>query len=82
MLEVRRGAAAGQPGARFIAGRPALLPDEPTASLDLANRGAVIDMVREAKAAGAARVGIFHDASVRDAIADRELPIHPLQEAA
>ena len=66
----------------FIAGHPVLLLDEPTASLDLANRHVVVDMVREAKAAGAALIGIFHDAAVREAVADRELPIHPLQEAA
>ena len=66
----------------FSAGHQVLLLDEPTASLDLANRRVVIDMVREAKAAGAALIGIFHDAAMRDAVADRELPIYPLQEAA
>lgn len=55
----------------FIGGHPILLLDEPTASLDAANRDVVIGMIREAKARGAAVVGIFHDASVRDAIADR-----------
>ena len=55
----------------FIGGHPILLLDEPTASLDAGNRDVVIGMIREAKARGAAVVGIFHDASVRDAIADR-----------
>jgi alpha-D-ribose 1-methylphosphonate 5-triphosphate synthase subunit PhnL len=53
-----------------------LLLDEPTASLDAANRRVVVRMIEEAKAAGAAVVGIFHDEEVRDAVADRrvELP--------
>ena len=55
----------------FIGGHPILLLDEPTASLDAGNRDVVIGMIREAKARGAAVVGIFHDASVRDAVADR-----------
>lgn len=55
----------------FIGGHPVLLLDEPTASLDAGNRDVVIEMIREAKARGVAVVGIFHDASVRDAVADR-----------
>jgi alpha-D-ribose 1-methylphosphonate 5-triphosphate synthase subunit PhnL len=66
----------------FIAPRPVLLLDEPTASLDAANRRVVIGLVREAKARGAAIVGIFHDEEVRDAIADRLFPLEPLQDAA
>ncbi len=66
----------------FIAGHPILLLDEPTASLDAENRAVVIDMVREAKAAGSAIVAICHDAEVRAAIADREFPLTPMQEAA
>ncbi|MGS4944017.1 phosphonate C-P lyase system protein PhnL [Meridianimarinicoccus sp. RP-17] len=50
---------------------PALLLDEPTASLDAANRAVVLDMIREAKARGAAILGIFHDATARDAVCDR-----------
>jgi len=48
-----------------------LLLDEPTASLDAANRRVVIELIEEAKAAGSAVVGIFHDAEVRDAVATR-----------
>lgn len=48
-----------------------LLLDEPTASLDAANRRVVIDLIDEAKRAGAAVVGIFHDEEVRDAVATR-----------
>ena len=66
----------------FIGGHPVLLLDEPTASLDPRNRDVVVGMVRAAKARGAAIVGIFHDAAVRDAVADLTLHVHPHQEAA
>jgi alpha-D-ribose 1-methylphosphonate 5-triphosphate synthase subunit PhnL len=39
-------------------------------------------MILEAKAAGTAIVGIFHDLEVRDAIADRLYHVTPLQDAA
>jgi alpha-D-ribose 1-methylphosphonate 5-triphosphate synthase subunit PhnL len=55
----------------FISGRPLMLLDEPTASLDAANRRVVIDLIGEAKAAGTSFLGIFHDEEVRDAVADR-----------
>jgi len=48
-----------------------LLLDEPTASLDAANRRVVVELIAEAKARGAAIVGIFHDEEVRDAVASR-----------
>jgi alpha-D-ribose 1-methylphosphonate 5-triphosphate synthase subunit PhnL len=48
-----------------------LLLDEPTASLDAVNRGVVVDLIREAKIAGCAVVGIFHDEEVRAAVAER-----------
>ena len=66
----------------FVALHPVLLLDEPTASLDAANATVVIGMIREAKARGAAIVGIFHDAAVRDAVADTTLPVNALQDAA
>jgi alpha-D-ribose 1-methylphosphonate 5-triphosphate synthase subunit PhnL len=66
----------------FIAGHPILLLDEPTASLDAENRVVVIDMIRDAKARGAAIVAICHDADVRDAIADRLFTMSPYQDAA
>ena len=66
----------------FIGRHPILLLDEPTASLDAANRDVVVAMIREAKAAGTAIVGIFHDVEVRDAIADRLYQVTPLQDAA
>ena len=55
----------------LIADYPVLLLDEPTASLDTANRDGVIDLIRDRREAGAAIVGIFHDVAVRDAIATR-----------
>ncbi|MBB4303611.1 alpha-D-ribose 1-methylphosphonate 5-triphosphate synthase subunit PhnL [Rhodobium orientis] len=55
----------------FIADFPILLLDEPTASLDAANRAVVVDLVKEKKASGAALLGILHDADVRERIADR-----------
>jgi alpha-D-ribose 1-methylphosphonate 5-triphosphate synthase subunit PhnL len=54
----------------FIAERPLLLLDEPTASLDAANRSEVVALINEKKAAGVAVVAIVHDEAVRDAIAD------------
>jgi alpha-D-ribose 1-methylphosphonate 5-triphosphate synthase subunit PhnL len=66
----------------FAGSHPILLLDEPTSALDGANRATVIAMIREAKAAGRAIVGIFHDESVRDAVADRVHEVRPYREAA
>jgi alpha-D-ribose 1-methylphosphonate 5-triphosphate synthase subunit PhnL len=55
----------------FIEPARLLLLDEPTASLDAANRRVVIELIHQARAAGAAVVGIFHDEEVRDAVASR-----------
>jgi len=66
----------------FISGHPILLLDEPTASLDAANAKIVVGMIRDAKARGAAVVGIFHDTDVRDAVADRLHEVRPRQDAA
>jgi len=54
---------------------PALLLDEPTASLDPTNRATVLAMITEAKSRGAAIVGIFHDHAARDEICDRQLDV-------
>ena len=59
----------------FIARYPLLLVDEPTASLDAANRAVVVDLIREAKAEGGSFLGIFHDEAVRDAVADRVIDV-------
>src|SRR4051812_35849052 len=61
---------------------PVLLLDEPTASLDAANREVVIALIAEAKAAGTAIIGIFHDVEVRDRVADRLFEVLPIQDAA
>ncbi|WP_424135610.1 phosphonate C-P lyase system protein PhnL [Roseomonas chloroacetimidivorans] len=66
----------------FVADFPLMLLDEPTASLDAANREVVIALIAEAKARGAALVGIFHDLEVRDRVADRVVEVAPLREAA
>ncbi len=66
----------------FAGAHPILLIDEPTSALDAANRATVVAMIQEAKAAGRAIVGIFHDESVRDAVADRVHQVRPLREAA
>lgn len=50
---------------------PALLLDEPTASLDLHNREMVLQLIEEAKARGAAILGIFHDEGARARVCDR-----------
>ncbi|MDP3607386.1 MAG: phosphonate C-P lyase system protein PhnL [Polaromonas sp.] len=55
----------------LIAGQPVLLLDEPTASLDADNRAVVVDLIRAARARGAAIIGIFHDDEVREAVASR-----------
>jgi alpha-D-ribose 1-methylphosphonate 5-triphosphate synthase subunit PhnL len=50
---------------------PALLLDEPTASLDAANREVVLSLIEEAKARGTAILGIFHDEAARTRLCDR-----------
>ncbi len=52
---------------------PAILLDEPTASLDSSNRTTVLAMIGEAKSRGAAIIGIFHDHDARDQVCDRIL---------
>ncbi len=55
--------------------RPLLLLDEPTASLDKANTQTVIALIEEARARGAALLGVFHDSAVADAIATRRVAV-------
>ena len=59
----------------FVTELPLLLLDEPTASLDARNREAVTELIREKLGRGTAVLGIFHDAEVRDAVADRVVPV-------
>ncbi len=59
----------------FITDHAILLLDEPTASLDAANRKVVVSMIEAKKTAGVALLGIFHDEEVREAVADRILDV-------
>lgn len=59
----------------FVHDFPALLLDEPTASLDAINREVVLSLIEEAKARGAAILGIFHDAAARARVCDREVDV-------
>ncbi|AVF36013.1 phosphonate C-P lyase system protein PhnL [Rahnella sikkimica] len=61
----------------FVVDYPVLLLDEPTASLDATNRAAVVTLIEQAKARGAAVVGIFHDEDVRERVADRLYVMSP-----
>ena len=66
----------------FLPDLPILLLDEPTASLDVANRTAVVDLIAEKKRRGTAIVAIVHDEEVRDAIADRIVDVTRFTAAA
>ena len=55
----------------LIARHPLLLVDEPTASLDAANRETVITLLQEARDAGTAIIAICHDDVTRTALATR-----------
>ena len=59
----------------FMADRPILLLDEPTASLDARNRAVVVDLITAKQAAGTAVIGIFHDQDVREAVATRVVDV-------
>ena len=54
---------------------PAMLLDEPTASLDATNREVVLSLIEAAKARGAAIIGIFHDEAARARVCDREIDV-------
>ncbi|ACL59088.1 phosphonate C-P lyase system protein PhnL [Methylobacterium nodulans] len=66
----------------FIADKPLLLLDEPTASLDATNRAVVLELIREKQAAGAGLLGIFHDAEMREAVATRILDVTHFRDRA
>ncbi len=61
---------------------PALLLDEPTASLDARNREVVLGLIHAAKARGAAIIGIFHDQAARDEVCDREVDVSAFLDVA
>ena len=66
----------------FIARHPVLLLDEPTASLDAANRQVVLDLIADATAAGTSILGIFHDAPARDAVCTAAFDVGAVRVAA
>jgi alpha-D-ribose 1-methylphosphonate 5-triphosphate synthase subunit PhnL len=66
----------------FISDLPVLLLDEPTASLDAANRDVVVHLIDEKKRAGVAMVAIVHDDEVRRMIADRVVDVTTFAAAA
>jgi alpha-D-ribose 1-methylphosphonate 5-triphosphate synthase subunit PhnL len=66
----------------FISDHPVLLLDEPTASLDAANRKVVVDLIDEKKRGGVAIVAIVHDDEIRTQIADRVVDVTSFAAAA
>jgi len=66
----------------FISDLPILLLDEPTASLDAANRAVVVDLIDEKKRKGVAMVAIVHDDEIRNLIADRIIDVTSFASAA
>ena len=66
----------------FISDLPILLLDEPTASLDAANRAVVVELVAEKKRQGVAMVAIVHDDEIRHLIADRIVDVASFAAAA
>lgn len=66
----------------FISDMPILLLDEPTASLDAANRKIVVELVAEKKKRGGAMVAVVHDVDVRNLIADRVVDVTSFAAAA
>jgi len=59
----------------FVAEYPILLLDEPTASLDADNAARVAGLIDEARARGAAIVGIVHDDALRRRLATRRFDV-------
>ncbi|UFZ04256.1 phosphonate C-P lyase system protein PhnL [Bradyrhizobium ontarionense] len=66
----------------FISEVPILLLDEPTASLDAANRAVVVDLIAAKKQAGVAMIAIVHDDEIRADIADRTVDVTSFAAAA
>ncbi len=66
----------------FVSDLPILLLDEPTASLDAANRAVVVELIGEKKRRGVAMVAIVHDDEIRHLIADRIVDVTSFAAAA
>jgi alpha-D-ribose 1-methylphosphonate 5-triphosphate synthase subunit PhnL len=65
----------------LITGPRLLLLDEPTASLDIVTRQIVVRVLRDAKAAGATMIGVFHDLDVMGRLVDRVFDLKAGREA-
>ncbi|SMC23646.1 alpha-D-ribose 1-methylphosphonate 5-triphosphate synthase subunit PhnL [Desulfacinum hydrothermale DSM 13146] len=62
--------------ARVLVGEyPVLLLDEPTASLDPANREIVVEMIGRARERGTALLGVYHDPELRCRVAERTVDV-------
>lgn len=66
----------------FVWDYPIFLLDEPTASLDQANRERVVRLIKRAMDRGAAMIGIFHDEDVRSQVATRYFEVSDFKTAA
>jgi alpha-D-ribose 1-methylphosphonate 5-triphosphate synthase subunit PhnL len=66
----------------LAAEHPILLLDEPTAALDADNRTRVAGLIEDAKARGAAIVGIFHDQDFAASVGTRWFDMAPLARIA
>lgn len=60
----------------FVVPYPILLLDEPTASLDAESGRTVVELIREARARGAALLGTVHDPEIRALVATRNTSLH------
>lgn len=65
----------------LIQPRRLLLLDEPTASLDVGARQALVERLAYLKAQGVAMIGVFHHAEDAGDLVDRQLEIAPMVEA-
>lgn len=66
----------------FISDLPILLLDEPTASLDAANRAVVVELIAAKKKDGVAMLAIVHDDEIREKIADGTVDVTAFAAAA
>lgn len=66
----------------FAAPAPLMLLDEPTASLDDANRDIVLELINEARLQGSALLGVFHNEEDRSKVCANEFDLADFREAA
>lgn len=64
----------------FVAPYPIMVLDEPTASLDDANKAVARRIINEARSKGTAIISIFHDESDRRQVATRNISIPPMSK--